>query len=202
MFIAILFTVHFWVDFKGYIFFIFVASFISVVFNYNVYGYSIDFFNLLFLFFILISVSFIDLKLYIIPNKLIILGFIYIFIYNLILSFLYKDIYYIINLFINLSISGLPILFLIVIFKGSLGAGDMKLTSIIGSFLGYKTSFVIIIISFMIASVFSIVSIILKRLSLKSKVPLAPFIAVSTFLTCFFIEEISHFLAVYYNVHI
>ncbi len=81
---------------------------------------------------------------------------------------------------------GLPIFFIILITKGGMGAGDMKLLALIGAYLGAKSVILILLLSIVICGLYSAILILLKIKTLKSEIVFAPFIAVSTFIAVFF----------------
>jgi len=80
---------------------------------------------------------------------------------------------------------GFVFLFLVaVITKGGIGYGDVKLFGIIGILSGSAGVAVILFLSLLINSIVAIVLLILKRKTLKSTLPMAPFIYMGFFLAC------------------
>lgn len=81
----------------------------------------------------------------------------------------------------------LPILFLYVMTKGrGMGFGDVKLSFIIGFFLGLRNGFVAMYIAFVSGALFGLMLIVLKRKRLKSKIAFGPFLVLGIILMVFF----------------
>jgi len=122
--------------------------------------------------FILIKISYIDYKQKIIPDKL-----------NLILALLG-----ILNLLINFQnckvyIASAAIIFtvfllLAVITDGGIGGGDIKLLTALSLIFGTNI-LTVIAITFTVATIFSMLKLFLKQMSVKENVPLAPFVCLS-----------------------
>jgi leader peptidase (prepilin peptidase)/N-methyltransferase len=80
-----------------------------------------------------------------------------------------------------------------------MGMGDAYLAFILGLFLGWPEIFLALFLSFFIGSAYGLVLIILKKKSLKSQIPFAPFLILGTFLTLFFYEPIINwYLSLFY----
>jgi prepilin signal peptidase PulO-like enzyme (type II secretory pathway) len=142
---------------------------------------------------LLIITSFVDVKFFIVPNGIVCTGLAM----SLIINF-NNITHYILG-----ALAGfVPLLIIIVISRGGMGGGDMKLFAMIGSFLGPIEVLVVLFIAIIIAGLFSIFAIAIKKMTLKSKLPFVPFIALATLLFILFEEEIINFLAVYYNIKI
>lgn len=67
-----------------------------------------------------------------------------------------------------------------VISRGGVGAGDVKLLSIIGVFLGFRGSYILLLLAFLISTVYCVVQIIRKKINLKSHLPFVPFLATAS----------------------
>jgi len=71
----------------------------------------------------------------------------------------------------------LPILFLFLITKGNgMGFGDVKLSFIIGFFLGLKGGLIALYLGFIIGALGGVILILFKRKGLKSKIAFGPFL--------------------------
>lgn len=70
--------------------------------------------------------------------------------------------------------------------KGGLGMGDVKLFSIFGLFTGLSTVLFLMVYALGLASAYSLIMIILKKMTLKGKLPFAPFIFFGFVLALFF----------------
>lgn len=66
--------------------------------------------------------------------------------------------------------------------RKSIGMGDVKLTAVLGWYLGGALIWFDIVVSLSLAAVYSIIQLILKKLNMKDSIPLAPFFSVGTIL--------------------
>lgn len=132
-----------------------------------------------FIFSALIVLSFIDIKHKIVPDK------INLFIFVMGLYILYLDNANISLHIIGIFIASVPLLIIAVTTNG-FGGGDIKLFAAIGFFLGWKLTLVAFILTLIIASIYSIAVLILKKGNKKTRIPLVPFISLSTYLAFFY----------------
>jgi len=163
----------------------------------------------------LILIALIDLKFQIIPNELnlfllflgIILSILQFYNWNDFYSFLgsysillgFKN-----NLIINKLIA---FLFSLILFGGlvvltlgrGMGMGDVKLMMVLSIVFGWPEIIIISILSFILGGIISIITLILKRKTMKSLLPFGPFIVISSFLIMFFGYEI---LKIYFYIEI
>lgn len=158
---------------------------------YLKYGISVETVSLFYLFSILITVLFIDLKHMIIPNGLVLLamaGGMLPVIYNLFVPFLlYQPSKWYTPLVGMFSASG--ILFVVALVgllvygnDGAMGMGDVKLFIPIGMFLGWKLALLALFLSVMLGGVTSIILLIVKTVDRKTAIPFGPFIVAGTFI--------------------
>lgn len=166
------------------------------LFTYIKFGFSIETVAIIFLYTLLIPVAIIDLNHMIIPNGLVLTGFIG----GLLLSAyhifvepisIYRSTAWYAPFIGMISSSG--ILFIIALLSfikyrddGGMGMGDVKLFIPIGMILGWKLSLLSLFLSIMIGGIISIILLIFKVLNKKSALPFGPFIVISTFLCGFF----------------
>ena len=164
------------------------------------YGLSIETAALLFLYTLLIPVTFIDLKYMIIPNGLVLTGLVGGFILSIYHIFVKPFSLYQSSLwyepFIGM-VSASGILFVIaiigfIIYKndGAMGMGDVKLFIPIGMILGWKLALLTLFLAIVLGGVISIILLILKIKDRKSAIPFGPFIAIATYITGFFGNQI------------
>ncbi len=73
-------------------------------------------------------------------------------------------------------IAGLIFMVCYLLSKGQLGGGDVKLSVVMGLFLTIERILPVIIYGTLACSIFSIVLLIMKKLTLKSMIPLIPFL--------------------------
>lgn len=71
-----------------------------------------------------------------------------------------------------------------------IGLGDVKLAVLLGLVLGFPKILVGLFLSYLIGGIIGIGLIIAKKKGLKSEVPFAPFLIISTFITLFWGEQI------------
>ncbi len=160
---------------------------------------------------ILIAIFFIDLKHYIIPDSLIVIGGAMSFVYLLMIQYIFPNLR-IVNyklgitnymenvfpyskliihnsLFINhlifAIIGGVFFGLIILLTKGrGMGMGDMKFGVLMGLVLGSKLV-VALYLAFVSGAIVGVLLIVLKKKSLKSKVPFGPFLVASTLILMF-----------------
>lgn len=92
------------------------------------------------------------------------------------------------------TIAGALFLLLILFTRGrGMGGGDMKLAAAVGWVFGWPDTIVILILSFVVGSIFGIGAIFFKKKKLKSRLAFGPFIALSALLVFFFGYQILKF---------
>jgi len=74
-----------------------------------------------------------------------------------------------------------------------MGMGDVKLMIALGVVFGWPEIIIVSILSFILGGIISIITLILKRKTMKSLLPFGPFIVISSFLVMFFGYEILKF---------
>jgi len=159
---------------------------------------------------ILIILSVIDIKYYLLPDKFILMAGAGALVVDLLfyrisilknsnfptcgLNFLSSYINYFnchFNIIVSYLLGALVIggfLFLIyIITKGrGMGFGDVKLGILIGLMLGLTNASMALISAFIIGSIIGIILLVLKKKNLKSWIPFGPFLASGVFITIFF----------------
>jgi len=157
------------------------------------YGFTIETVAAIFLITVLIPVAFIDLKYMIIPNGLVISGLVGgtgVFLFHALCRpvIFYDSPLWYAPLIGMVSASGILFFIALIAFAiyrndGGMGMGDVKIYLPIGLVLGLKLTLSSLIMSFLIASIFSVILMILKKLNRKSAIPFGPFIVMSVVLT-------------------
>lgn len=66
---------------------------------------------------------------------------------------------------------------------GGMGGGDVKLFAVLGYYLGYRLLISVTILTFLLAASCSVTLIILKKITVRYRLPLAPFALAAVFLT-------------------
>ena len=138
----------------------------------------------------LIIISFIDLDVQIIPDEISLPGIVI----GLALSFIVPYISYL-NSLLGI-IAGGGIIFLIALAglaifkKEAMGGGDVKLSAMIGAFIGWKYIIVSLFVGFFIGAIAGILLILLKIRNRDDLVPFGPFIVLGSFITLLWGENI------------
>jgi leader peptidase (prepilin peptidase)/N-methyltransferase len=70
-----------------------------------------------------------------------------------------------------------PMLIITLILKNAFGGGDIKLSAAAGLYLGWKFAIAGIVVGFLIAGIYALFLIILKKTKFKSKIRIAPCLA-------------------------
>ena len=159
------------------------AGILSVLL-YSIYGFSLLFILLLSLTYMLIAITFIDFDHYIIPNEfvLIFLGLAVVAHGLNLIPINWK-----VGLMGAFGFGGA--LFLLGILgnwifkKEAMGFGDVKLGFVLGAFLGIEWSDLTLFISFITAAFFSIVLLVLNKISRENPIPFGPFISAGAIIT-------------------
>jgi leader peptidase (prepilin peptidase)/N-methyltransferase len=146
---------------------------------------------------LLLMITIIDIKKYIIPNKLIILGVIIAIFFNLFFRIInIKDMI----LGSTICGGGMLIFTYIVEFivkKEVMGGGDIKLFAMLGLFLGLKGTIITMILSIYVGAIYGILVILkskIKREKYNSIIPYGPFISIAAWVYMFYGEQIIKFL--------
>ena len=72
-----------------------------------------------------------------------------------------------------------------------MGGGDLKLCAMMGAFLGWKAMIVALFAGFLLGAIFSIILMVLKIATMKSKIPFGPYLALGGFLAMLFGKKIA-----------
>ncbi len=145
------------------------------------FGLNVIFIKALALNSILIITSFIDIEHEIIPDKIVV----FTLVMGILLSFI--DHISFIDAVGGMMFGG-GILLLLALVPGVIGGGDIKLTFVLGIFLGFKGIIYAVLLAFITASMISIVLLLLKIKKRKDYIPLGPFLALGSFISFHFIN--------------
>ena len=128
----------------------------------------------------LASIAILDHKYRVIPNQLVLIGFVFWVILALLQTFIAK-----VNIRVTAMYSGGGMLLfggilwiIAAVAKGALGMGDVKMFSVLGLFYGITGTFVILFFTSIIMMVVAIVLLIAKKANRKSALPMAPFVVI------------------------
>jgi len=118
-----------------------------------------------------------DLKHYLVPDKIVYPAIIITFIYRLFEDF---------NYLLAALIGGAFFLAIVLISRGRwMGMGDVKIGFLMGLILGLSYLFTALFLAFLSGAIISVILIILKKKTLQSEIPFAPFLIGATFITIF-----------------
>lgn len=132
----------------------------------------------------LIVIFQIDLEHYIIPDKILIFLVIAWILFLPFVTVNYK------NSFIGMVSAGCLLLLIAIVSKGGMGGGDIKLAAVIGLYLGWPNALLAMFLACFLAGIVGILLILLKIKSRKDIIPFGPFIAVASYITLLWGEQI------------
>lgn len=150
---------------------------------YSNFGLSIEFIFYSIIFSILIVISFVDLYYQIIPNGLNTSILVSGIIYKILQFTLYNKSLDLINSLLGLFVSSGLFLLIILISKGGMGGGDVKLIGVLGFILGLKKVVLTIFLSFFLGAIISIFLLLFKIKGRRDPIPFGPFICLAFIIT-------------------
>ncbi len=170
-------------------------SFLLVYSYFSLTTETLFFFSLLYL---LLGISLVDFKYRIIPNQLVITGIIIAFIFHLpsfasfwlavpdsfLLSITLLDSLY------GFILGSIVFILIILISKGGMGGGDLKLMAMIGLFVGLRGTATAMLLGFVAGAVVGVYFMIRGKLTRKDALPFAPFLALGTVIEVFFGDQL------------
>lgn len=136
------------------------------------FGNGIMFIKSMVLMPLLLVASIIDLKEQIIPDSLIVFG-----LTSGIVFALAGGSRFLKDALLGAVIGGGILLAITMFFKGGMGWGDVKLSAVIGLFLGWQSTLVMLYISFVSGGVFSMLLLLTGKKGRKDPVPFGPFLS-------------------------
>jgi leader peptidase (prepilin peptidase)/N-methyltransferase len=153
------------------------------LFSYIQFGMSIMFIKSVVLVSIVLIVSMIDFKHYIIPDSISLLTFVLGIIFNLII----RDIS--IKSLIFAFILGGGFLFVIALI-GPMGGGDIKIMAGFALFLGFEKTILALLLSFTLGGIIGILLIVTKIKGRKDNIPFGPFLGMGSYISFIYFEQI------------
>jgi len=177
----------------------------------HIFTWPIIFF-LIYLFYIslLLVLSIIDLKYYLLPDSYIIVGDIVAVLANLYFYFLHLNpqnhffncgvnflgsyidyfncqIHPLISVLLGIAVASGFLFLIYLLSRGrGMGFGDVKLGIFIGLILGFTNSILAVALAFIFGSIAGIIMLVFKKRTLKSMVPFGPFLALGVLITILF----------------
>jgi leader peptidase (prepilin peptidase) / N-methyltransferase len=150
----------------------------------SVYGFGVPFIAYSVLCLFLIPISFIDWDTGFIPDRLVLPASIMGIIFLIVFHFVNWKVTWLSGLIGALAGGGLILFFMVVgkaiLKKDAMGMGDLKMLVMIGLYVGFPAVWLSLFFGGLAASLFILVSIVLKRITWKSAIPFGPFIAIGT----------------------
>jgi leader peptidase (prepilin peptidase)/N-methyltransferase len=171
-----------------------VMTALAAIIIYLKFNDPIEFATIFYLTCSLIVISGIDIPYRIIPNSLSYSGACV----GVILSF-FRDSITVKESLLGLVL-GLGLVFIIsyvyflITKREGMGGGDVKLTGLIGAFLGYKAVLPVLLIASILGSIVGLVVIFIKGKNLKYAIPFGPFLALGTIIIIFLKEYLPRLL--------
>lgn len=149
------------------------------------FGHTVLLYKVLFLIPVLIIVTFIDLRHYIIPDKVTAFALAG----GVVLNSFTRDPTLVSSLVGLTSAAGF-LLLAAVISRGGLGGGDIKFAAVIGLFLGWPHGLAAVFLGCLLAGLAGLVLLLTRVKGRKDAIPLGPFLCAGTLLTFFYGKEI------------
>ena len=134
---------------------------------------------------VLVSVSVVDIHHRIIPDEILLVGTILGL--PLILLTSISDL---IGGVIGFFTAGLLLLAIAVVSKGGMGGGDIKLSAVMGLFLGWQGVAVALFLSFLIGGIAGILLLVTRIKGRKDAVPFGPYLALGALISAFYGQRI------------
>lgn len=145
------------------------------IFAFIKFGLTFEFLSAIILITCLMITTFIDLEHQIIPDKVVLPSLAAGLVLNII--FHREDFY---NYLLGFALGGGIIFLIVVLSRGGMGGGDIKLFATVGMFLGFRLTLLALLLSFVLGSVVGLILIILKLKNMKDAIPFGPFIALAS----------------------
>ncbi|NLI11370.1 prepilin peptidase [Pelotomaculum propionicicum] len=149
------------------------------------FGHTVLLYKVLFLVPVLIIVTFIDLRHYIIPDKLTVFALAG----GVILNIYTRDLTLFSSL-LGLISAGAFLLLIAIVSKGGMGGGDIKFAAVIGLFLGWPQGLFAVFLSCMLAGMAGLVLLLTRVKGRKDAIPFGPFLCIGALAAIWRGEEI------------
>ncbi len=147
-----------------------------------IFGFTYKFFSYAFFASFLLTIFFIDLNNKTIPNKITLTGFIFILVFKILESIFYNSFEPLLQSFLGLLVGSLPLLIITILTNG-IGLGDIKLMAVIGMWLGFKLTYLTLLIGIISAGLTGLILIFININYRKAYIPFAPFLTTAAFVS-------------------
>ena len=124
-------------------------------------------------FLVLLIVSLVDLRTYMIPDSLLITGILL----GAPLLFWSQGLAGVIGAALGVLTGGGILLLIVIITKGGMGGGDVKLAAFMGAFLGFQGTLTAFFIAFITGGLYGVFLIMLRKKQKGDEIPFGPFLA-------------------------
>ena len=158
-----------------------------------IYGLTFEFIYLSLLTSFLLSIAIIDFKHQIIPDSLVLVVLALNILYRIASYLIYDIPFGFLNSVLGLLIGAGFFLIILLISHGGMGGGDVTLIGALGFSLGLKNTILMILLSFIIGAIISLLLLAFKIKSMKDPIPFGPFIIIACYLSYFFSDRIISF---------
>ncbi|NLC12253.1 MAG: prepilin peptidase [Firmicutes bacterium] len=142
------------------------------------FNFTLLFFKYCTILTILAIISFIDLKVSIIPNLFVLA----LAVWGVFWQFVYPE-FTLAKAFLGFLISGIIFIVIDILSRGGMGAGDIKLIAVLGFLTGWPNILYVIFLAFVLGAVAGIILIMARKKTKKDTIPFAPFIAIAFLIT-------------------
>lgn len=140
-------------------------------FSYFYYGLSVKALGVAFLFSLLVVISIIDIQHHVIPNRMVLMGFI-----NGVIINFYAQVSFL-NCLYGLAAGGGLLFIIALVTRGGMGGGDIKLAAMLGYYLGWEKTLVMLFSSFLFGACAGIYLVLTSQKNLRSAIAFGPFLA-------------------------
>ncbi len=162
------------------------------------FGASIEMFFYSLLCSLLLVVFMIDLKTQLIPNTLTLFGLIVGILFRVTQAVLLASNIPLMEGSLGFLAGAVPLFIIIVLSRGGMGAGDLKLMAVVGLFLGSSLTLLTLFYASITGGVVALFLLILKKKGRKSTIPFGPFLVLGTYISIFVGQQVwSWYLSLY-----
>lgn len=149
------------------------------------FGWSAELWVILPLLVLLVTVTHIDLRLHLIPDKITYPGMVY---FGLVRLFYHPDPWW--HYVLGFLIAGGLLLLIAIASRGGMGGGDIKLMAMAGLALGLQEALLGFFIGTIVGGMFAVILLILNKAGRKDAIAFGPFLAFGLCVTCLWGEEV------------
>ena len=104
------------------------------------------------------------------------------------------------RMLLSFAVGGAPFALVILVTRGGMGAGDMKLMALVGALFAWQTALLTMFFGIVAAGVFAVALMLFKKANRKTRLPLAPFLAAGWLAVTVFHTPLASFLWMYYGI--